>query len=88
MTDQPKTRSSIVAITEAMVKGGLDILEQLTSEDADISDATDAQLVIAVFTRMWQIKLKEEDAIRKGEQPKSNVLQMKRKKLILPAGMQ
>jgi hypothetical protein len=86
MTNQPKTRSSIVAITEAMVKGGLDILEQLTSEDTDISEATDAQLVIAIFTRMWQVKLKEEEAIRAGANPKSNIVQLKRKKLILPAG--
>ena len=63
MTDQPKTRSSIVAITEAMVKGGLEVLEQLTSENAPAEDATDAQLVIAIFTRMWQVKLKEEEAM-------------------------
>lgn len=83
MTDAPKTRSSIVAITEAMVKGGLAILEELTSEGVDAADSTDSQLVIAIFTRMWQVKLKEEGAIRRGIAP-SNVIQMKPKKLIIP----
>lgn len=84
---QPKTRSSIVAITEAMVKGGMEILEELTSEDVPAEDSTDAQLIIAIFTRMWQIKLKEEDAIRRGVAP-SNVIQMKKKKLIIPGTLQ
>lgn len=88
MTDQPKTRSSIVAITENMVKAGLDILEDMTSADQSNEDCTDAQLVISIFTRMWQVKLKEEDAIRNGAQPKSNILQMKKKKLILPGTVQ
>lgn len=44
MTDQPKTRSSIIAITENMVKAGLDILEDMTSADPSNEDCTDAQL--------------------------------------------
>lgn len=88
MSDQPKSRSSIVAITENMVKGGLEILEELTSEDTLAEDSTDAQLIIAIFTKMWQIKLKEEEAIRQGAQPSSNIVQLKKKKLILPTSIQ
>lgn len=86
MPDQ-KTRSSIVAITENMVKSGLEILEELTSMDEANEDCTDAQLVIAIFTKMWQVKLKEEDAIRRGNAP-SNIVHLKPKKLIIPGTLQ
>jgi hypothetical protein len=68
----------LIAITENMVKAGLKVLEgavENTPEDGEecASDGaeamTDVQVVIQIFTAMWQCKLAEEEAIRCGKRP-------------------
>jgi hypothetical protein len=81
MNDNPPPKMAIVPITVKMVEAGIEILDQLTQVDTPTEDATDAQLVIAIFTRMWQTKMAEEDGIRRGLQPK---LKLIKNTLIMP----
>lgn len=59
---------AVIAVTHGMVQGGLKILDEVTGEGAE--DATDIALVTSIFVRMWQIYLAENEAIKRGKQPK------------------
>lgn len=66
----------LIAVTEGMVSGGLEVLDEITAEDAP--DCTDVRLVTSIFVRMWQVHHKEIEAAQKAKQP-SKVLAMPHK---------
>lgn len=73
---------ALIAITKAMVERGLEILAELTDEETAPEDATDPQLVIAIFTEMWKVHMAEVEAIKRGALPKSMIV--KPHPLIMP----
>lgn len=79
MVVQPK---ALIAITKAMVERGIEVLTELTDEETQAEDATDAQIVIALFTEMWKIHMAEVEAIKRGKLPKSMIV--KPNLLIMP----
>lgn len=74
MNDNLPRRKALIAITENMVKAGLEVMEQHINASDDITDheeaPSDIQLIVAIFTRMWQVKMAEEEAVRQGKGPK------------------
>ena len=71
---------AVIAITQGMVDAGLEVMEDMTN-DMEAEDYSDTQLVVAIFTRMWQHRLAEEEAIRRGERPKLTLI---KNTLVLP----
>lgn len=72
----------LLAITKAMVERGIEVLTRLTDEDTKAEDATDAQIVIALFTEMWKVHMAEVETIKRGKLPKSMIV--KPHPLIMP----
>lgn len=83
----------LIAITENMVKAGLKVLERAIEDVPEDSEEvhadgaepmTDVQTIIQIFTAMWQTKMAEEAAIRRGKAIKPKVVPI-RNGLLLPA---
>jgi hypothetical protein len=85
MTDKQNMKA-IIAISKGMVDAGLEVLEQFTTEPAndEEDDRSDTQLIVAIFTRMWQVHTGEMVAMKQGLGPKNVLAKVERPKLIIP----
>ena len=86
MAEKPQNMKAIIAISKGMVDAGLEILDQFTSEPAndEEDERSDTQLIVAIFTRMWQVHTGETVALKQGLKPKNVLAKIERPKLIIP----